>query len=1271
LIPSGAVPFVRALLAWTGRILLVLYFAAGLTILVGRHVLLPEIAAQREAVEQRLSAALGLPVRIAAMTAEWPALHPHLSIAGLQIFDGDGRPALVFDRVEAEIGWASLLHLELRLHRFEVFAPQVDIRRDAAGRIFVAGLPVQTDGEGDFLRWLLEQRRILVRDARLVWHDELRGAPPLELRQVSFDLRKLGWQHSFGLTAQPPAELAARIDLRGSLVGRDPADLPQWRGEFYAELAQADVAAWQPWLDLPLEWSRGRGGVRAWLEFAQLQPTALTLDLQLADVAMRLRQDLPELSLAQLEGRLSGRRDADGYAGELKGLTLATPDGIVLPPTDARIRFAPEGRRAGGEFAANSLDLGTLAALAGRLPLPANLHERLTAFAPRGQLADLELNWEGSPEAPARWRASGRFAEVALAAHKELPGFSGISGSLKGDERSGEVRIDSRDVRIELPAVFPEPLLGLATLEADLGWRTRQDGIDLLLSRADFQNDDATGEAAGSYRHTGRGPGEIDLSAKLTKAAGNAVWRYMPLVVNKDARDWLRASIKGGRADTATLRLKGPLAQFPFRDGKGGIFQVKGSFRNATLNYADGWPEITAIDGELLFEGERMQIRGRRAEIMGVALADVLAEITDLEAPEELLVVTGRARGETQRFLDFIEASPVGAWIDHFTRPMQAEGGGELALRLDLPLRRIAASRVKGSYRFAANRIRVLPELPPVSEAEGEVGFTENRLQAKGLHGRLLGNPLSVDVSSAQGGAVQVDLGGTVAAQALRQQPEFGGWRALDHLSGEFPWRGSVTVKKPAAEIRIESGLEGLSSSLPEPFNKSVRTALPLKLTGSVEQGRSEWAATLGDVATLRLAQAGESWRGRAALGTAAQKAAAPLPGRGFALAIELPRIDADAWRNVLAGPQNGQGGGSLQLAAIDLRSASVHALNREFHDVHVSGAQSEARWRFAVDSREAKGQLSWDGAGAGRIGGRFAHLSLPKTAHADPDQDAAPADAAQELPAVDLVIDDFRVREMALGEVRVNAENQGGVWQAKLEAKNDAARLAGEGRWRPSRVAPETALKFRLDVEDGEKLLARMGMPDAVRRGDGQIEGDLKWAGTPFSLDIPSLSGRIRADIGKGQFKKLEPGVGRLLGVLSLQSLPRRITLDFRDIFSEGFAFDSIVGEAGVSRGMMQTDELKIRGPAAKILLSGQVNLVAETQNLKVRVQPALGETLAVGAMLAHPATGAVAWLAQKILDDPLDQVFAYEYAVTGGWSDPKVEKLSRPLAESKPATP
>ena len=1260
---------VRTALRWAGRLLLLLYFAAGLTILVGRHFLMPEIATQRELVEQKLSAAIGLPVRIAGLTAAWPGLHPQLAIEGLQIDDREGRPALAFDRVAAEIGWSSLLHFELRLHRLEIVAPQLDMRRDARGDFFVAGLPMQGGENGGFADWLLVQSRIVVRDARLTWHDELRAAPPLELQQVNFELRNFGRYHSFGLTAEPPAAVAARLDLRGNLVGRSAADLAAWRGELYADIERIDVAGWSPWLDLPLEMTRGRGGLRLWARFAKLLPTGFTADLQLADFAARLQPDLPVLALARLDGRVSGRRSEDELAGEIKHLALATPDGIAVEPIDAALRLTTAGRRAGGEFHANRLDLGTLAGLASHVPLPAQLHAALRSYAPRGRLADFALSWQSQPDAPARWQAKGGFADLALAAHKELPGFAGISGRLDGDERAGTAVIDSRNAQIHLPAVFPEPTLALAAIQAEINWRQRAEALEFQVSRMMFHNDDASGEASGNYRHTGQGPGEIDLSAKLTRAAGDAVWRYMPLVVNRDARDWLRAGIAGGRADNASLRLKGPLAEFPFADGKHGIFQVKSKVHGATLNFAPGWPQMTGIEGDLLFEGVRMEIRAQRGDIMGVALSDMLAVIPALDAGEEMLTVTGRARGETQRFLDFIEASPVGTRIDHFTEAMAAQGRGELDLKLSMPLRHVADTQVQGRYRFADNRLQVLPALPPFTEAQGELSFTAERLQAKNLRARLLDQPLMLEVASAPGGAVRVAAAGTLAAQGLRN---FYGLRALDHLSGEAPWRGTVTVKRPSAEIRIESDLAGIASSLPDPFNKSARDALPLRIDGRIEPQRDEWTATLGDTAALRLQEAGAGWRGALALGAAAVTVPPAPPAQGIALAVAVPQLDIDDWRPLLANGTNGNGSAKpaapLALTAIDLRSADVHAMRRHFHDVHLQGARSETRWRFGLASREAQGQLTWDDAGAGRIGGHLARLHLPPAGGAATEFDAA--EAAREMPAIDLAIDSFRSGDMALGAVKVNAENREGAWLGKLDIKNEAAHLSGEGRWRPSATAPETALGFKLEVDNAEKLLDRLGLPDAVRRGDGRIEGDVRWRGNPFALDLASLSGSVKAEIGKGQFKKLEPGVGRLLGVLSLQSLPRRITLDFRDVFSEGFAFDSIAGEAKIAKGVMTTDELRIRGPAAKILLSGQADLVAETQNLKVRVQPALGESIAVGAMIANPAAGAIAWAAQKILNDPLDQIFAYEYAVTGAWSDPKVEKIQGRPAEN-PAAP
>lgn len=1280
----------RSLLTWGGRLLLALYFAVALLILTGRYLILPEIATYRGAIEQQLSSAIGLPVKIGALTAEWPGWHPRLHLKELQVHDSAGRPALSFDQVDAEIGWTSLWRLRLILHRLEIVAPALDVRRTADGIIHVAGLPVQGDGESDFADWLLKQGRIVVRDARIVWHDEQRGAPPLELRQLHFELKNSGRHHSFGIAAEPPPQLAARLDLRGNLVGRDPDDLAAWRGELYADVERTDLVAWAPWFDAPLELTRGRGGLRLWLSFENLLPTGFTADLRLADLAVRLQPNLPVLSLQHLEGRLAGRRTSAGLAGEVKRLALATADGIVLSPTDASLKLnTGPGDKGGGEFRANGLDLAALTALARYLPLPDEVHTRLQTFAPRGLVSDLLLSWRGAPTLPtastalARWQVKGRFADLGLAAHQELPGFAGLSGRLEGDERAGQIHLDSTDARIELPRVFAEPSLTLTHLTAEIGWNVPversagQSGpIDLSLARLTFVNPDASGEVTGRYRHTGKGPGEIDLSAKLTRGDGMAVWRYMPLAVGSDTREWLRTSIVGGRSGNATLRLKGPLAQFPFRDGKQGIFQVKGTFQGADLNYASGWPMITGIDGELLFEGVRMLIRGERATLSGVRLSNVTAEIHDLEHHEEILIVNGRASGATQQFFDFIETSPVGERIDHFTQPMTASGRGELDLKLVFPLRRMADTQVQGRYRFADNQLRVLPGLPLLTAAQGEISFTGDRLQAKNLRARLLGAPVTLDVSSAPGGVVRVSAAGTVSAQALRQEygqengQKYGGGRALEHLSGETAWRASVAVKKPGAEIRFESNLVGLASSLPEPFNKSVRDVANLRVDGRIEPNRDSWTARLGEGASLRLQQAwsNEAWRGRIALGEAAVAQAPPLPARGVTLAISQPRLDLDAWRRLQDKPVAGAAktaAPALSLSALELQSAELLAFGRTLHDVRVSGVRAAERWRFTIASRETQGQLQWDATGAGRITGRFAHLTLSASEQSQPAVAAAEVEeTGQEMPAIDLQIDNFKLRDMSLGEVQVAAENRAGVWRGRLDVKNDAAHLTGEGRWRPG----HTALSFKLDANNAEKLLGRLGLPDAMRRGAAIIEGDVNWNGTPFALDLPSLAGHLKVDASKGQFKKLEPGVGRLFGVLSLQSLPRRITLDFRDIFSEGFAFDSITGSAQINRGLMKTEELNIRGPAARVLLAGQVNLIEETQDLTVRVQPAVGESIAVGAMIVNPVAGAVAWAAQKVLGDPLDRVFAFEYAVSGPWSDPKVERISHsPPVESR----
>jgi uncharacterized protein (TIGR02099 family) len=1265
-------------LAWTA---VALYFTLALLVIVLRHFVLPGVDEYRGDIERNLSQALARPVAIRSIDAHWRRIWPNLHIHGLEILDTEGRSALTFDEVEVDIAWSSLWRLAPHFARLEIKAPRLDLRRDASGKLFVAGLEVATDdnsGSG-FLDWLQSQDRIVVRDATVTWNDDLRHAPPLALAHVNFDLRNGGSRHRFGLTAEPPLALATRLDIRGDFRGDGLDALDTWKGEAYVELDYADLSGWRAWVDYPIDLPHGNGGMRLWLAFDHQSVTGATADVRLGRTIARLAPKLPMLDMERLEGRLTVKRLGDGYSFQTRHLALATRDGIRIEPSDIDLRWQPatESAAAHGEASANGVDVGALAALASYLPLDEGVRKELVDYGPRGRLHDLQLAWTGEPGALATYRVKGRFEDLSLHAQGAVPGFSGLDGRIDGNEKGGTLKLATRNAMIELPAIFEQPTVELAALDASADWTVREGLVEVRLPQATFQNADAAGEASGLYRSTGSGPGEIDLSAKLSRADGASVWRYMPLVVGKDVREWLHESISGGAA-TASLRLKGDLAHFPFTDGSG-IFEVKGLFQGATLRYVVDWPAFEDVSGSLQFVGAGMLIHAQRAKLWNVQLNDVKAGIANLDAQDVDMAITGSARGPTADFLRFIDESPVSGYIDHVTDGMKAGGNGELHLRLDMPLRHIDNTRVDGRYRLMANDLVYDSDLPPASEINGELRFTEKGLEAKKIRGVVLGAPAFVDIGT-EDGHVALQASGSASVAALRQRY---GYPVFEHLAGSTPWSASVRVKKRAAEVRVESSLQGISSSLPDPFNKTAGDAMPLTLAyGPASEpspardkrsvadksvaSRYQLDVSLGDALRAQLVRRADAGRSVVERGViAVSRPDARLPDRGVLLAAGATRLDADFWRRMAGGGSgaatNGNGGGGVPVSQVDLRADELRVFGRPIHALQLTGALEGDTWKMDVKSREATGRLEWTSRGnTDRLLGRLARLDVPE--NDAPTSTSPTVDSTDRLPAIDLTVDRFLVHGREMGELRLDAENLAGVWKTRFRLKNEDGDLDGTGRWQMPQpgIAANTAIDFTLNANSVERTLDRLGYVGAMRRGTATLSGALAWAGAPTSIDYPSLNGKLTLEARRGQFRKLDPGVGRLLGILSLQSLPRRISLDFRDIFSEGFAYDSIDGHMAINRGVIETSDLEIDGPAATVLMNGTVNVVNETQDLKVRVQPTFGETVATGVLLINPVVGATAWVMNKVFGNPLDKVFAFDYAVTGSWVDPKVEKVA-----------
>ncbi|MDR1367616.1 MAG: DUF748 domain-containing protein, partial [Candidatus Accumulibacter sp.] len=450
-------------------VLLLLYFAFIVAVLALRYIVAPNIGAFRGDIERLLGEYSKREVVVGGIDMRWTGFSPRLVLEDVRVLDSEKRPALTIPRIEARVSWMSIPAAGPRLSLLDIGGMRLNLRRDAQGRFFFAGIPVDAEDSGNGLSdWLFAQRRIRLHGATLTWEDEARRAPALELKEFNFELDNGGKRHRFGLTARAPENLASRIDLRGEL------DAENWSaptGRIYVDLDRADLAALRPWVDYPIDLPRGRGAARIWAEVSKGRLEALTTDLAFHDISARLEKELPMLDLSRLSGRIRLRRPSSGFVLDTMGVELVTQAKISekapkIEPWDFHIEWKPgkSGKMGSGRISARQIDLGGLAALSEYIPLDADLRRRLRNEAPQGLLSNLEARWDDG--ARRSYSLKTAFDGLGKKAVEELPGFSGISGTLDANEDGGAARIRSKGAAIELREVFPDAAIAFDTLDA-------------------------------------------------------------------------------------------------------------------------------------------------------------------------------------------------------------------------------------------------------------------------------------------------------------------------------------------------------------------------------------------------------------------------------------------------------------------------------------------------------------------------------------------------------------------------------------------------------------------------------------------------------------------------------------------------------------------------------------------------------------------------------------------------------------------------------------
>ena len=1319
--------------------------------------ILPHIQQWREPIEQRASKALGVPVRIGSIAVRSSGWVPSFELREVLLLDANKAVALRLPQVFAAISPRSLLSFELRFEQLLIDGAQLDVRRDANGRIFIAGLDftgadIANDGAGRRASdWFFAQSEFVIRGGSLRWTDEQRRAEPIALTDLQLVMRNGLRHHDVRLDATPPAGWGDRFSATGRftqpLLARR-GDWRRWSGSAYANLPRADVHALRQHVTLPFEISEGIGALRGWVDLKDGALRGTTIDMALRAVSLRLAANVDPLAVEEVEGRLIAQRSAEGIDIALQRFTFETGDNIRWPQGDMKLAWRQrEGQPASsGEFSAQRLDVGLMAQVASRLPLGDALRKLLADVAPKALVSDLSATWEGPLDAPARYRVRGALAGVSLAARPSVephgvgrPGLRGAALQLEATEAGGSARVAINGGWIDLPGVFDEASVPLDQLTAQVLWKIEPVAaasgatvappkLSVQVRDAHFSNVDASGDLSAQWSsgpgtggaRGGRFPGRLTLDAKLVNGVAEHTYRYLPMGLPKGTRDYLEHAIQSGRIATANFHVKGDLGQFPYfsaKSGKDGEFRIAAKIENAgfafvpsTPGFASPWPALAKTNVDLLLDRGALELRNGSTQIGGVEFPKVQVTIRNLDT-EPVLTLDGSGHGPLAEMLRIVNTTPIGGWIDKALDGSSASGAADLKLGLTIPLKKIDGAAVKGSVALAGNDLRIGAASPLLAAAKGRVDFTEKGFAVVGASAKIFGGDATFDGGSQPDGTVRFNGQGTVSADGLRRATELGQLaRAAGSLSGQASYRASLGFVRGQPDLNITSNLVGLAINLPAPLAKSAETPLAMRFATTVDAGAASAtpASALRDTLRFELGNIVQASYLRE-LGAEAPRVLrggigvmepAPQPANGVAANITLARLAIDDWQATgdklfgAAETRDASGKSAYEPDTVALRVQELVAGQRRLTHVAAGLSQEAGVWRANVDADQLGGYLEYRvpvrrGSAAtagGRVYARLSRLSLPKGEDEQVESllDQQPAT----MPALDVVVEDFELHGKRLGRVEIEAVNRSGAqgrdWQlSKFNITLPEAQLTATGHWaatgapavRGAAASTPTGrravMDFKLQVADSGALLDRLGTPKAIRGGKGQLSGQVAWLGSPFALDYASLSGQINVAVDSGQFLKVDPGAARLLGVLSLQSLPRRLSLDFRDLFQEGFAFDSITGDVKIGQGVAVTNNLRMRGVQALVLMDGHADIARETQDLRVVVVPEINAgTAALAYAVINPAIGLGAFLAQAILKKPLTAAGTREFQVSGPWADPKVERVERKFGDDVPST-
>lgn len=1279
----GSSKFSRFCLQFLASILVI--FALIVSLIRG---LLPHVDQARSAVVDYFSQQYHIQVDVGQLSAKWQAFGPSITINNLLLPVQHNLPIdLSIGKVSLKLDfWQTLFNL----------SPQVEdvVFDDVKAKIYLEKINALTQPkrnqsyEHDWLYQLLlsQLERYSINDVGIYFqykNQPNRAIHIHDLHWLNTDNRHRG-QGVLSLGNDVKNEiLQLNVDLTGD--ANDPDSIA---GQIYLAATSLNIGKWVNYQGQLLHHTKAIThnqsipmksliNMQAWFDVRHRQITSGYMHLLPSSIAWKFNDNLQKLTIDN--GDIFLYATDNGWQIHSQNLALYSNN---QPWSDVNFWISKKGDNYLSFL--NKLPINQVFPL---LPLVPSVSTSQLAMwqrlDPQGSINSITIQSNANQPLV----LSANFDAVKWKHHLNIPGISNINGKLSWDQNELAIDVPKQSIQVDYGSHFKQILqFDAASFEGI--WAPDKQTLfvpKLMVNNADIN---ITSQAKVDYSQNPL----LSLSAAVNLKNAAHADNYYPLkAMDHKLVNYLSHAIKKGQASHGKVLWHGELAHFPYQDHSG-VFQAGFTLDKSEFAFDPLWPNVSDLSLQALFENDQMDLVINQGKLRQVKVDGAKIGIEKLGA-KSLLKINANLATSGQDATDVMMHSPLAKSVGATLKVVNIKGNVNTNLNIAIPLYDGDKTDVKGRVNIDDSPIFISEPNIKLNDVSGEVSFENSILNCQSLSGQFLGQPLTLSFFTQErqnGYALNVNMQGKWQLENLPNElinP------LSEYFHGQLDWSGLLTIVFDKSGYRLEgnfsSDLQGVSLDLPAPFTKSKKEILALKAKIIGDNKETYLGVTLGNKAEFwgRLAhQNGQNKFSyyNLVLGRLfdSQEIMQTKAGQ---IDFSLPQMQLSQWLPIITGFTDTQGHDDKSTDSEDKFSQSllppllnivgnIETLNlydQQWQHVKLIASPTEHVWRVAAVSNAFDGRIDfypdWQSQGL-KIVARKLYLSGNNSHKLAASQKQKRLNIDANLPPLAIDVDDFRYDNRKLGHLTLQGTpTQYGYFIQTLSLKNGKDLLTGDGYWRRDNGNNYTTFKLKLNADKTDELTSRLQFDPGIKDSPLTVNAKINWQGAPTDFSLSKLNGEMDFNFGKGHLSQVSDKGARLFSLFSLDSLLRKLSLDFSDVFGKGLYYDKFSGDLTINNGVVKTTNTYMDAIAGAMKVRGYTDLSTENLHYDIRFIPQLASSVPTVVLLSTSAwtMGIGAFALTKVLEPVIEVISEIRFQLTGTMSDPKLIEVERKSKE------